>query len=90
MGSAVEMQAVDGLGALAALLTTACWLPQALKILRERDARALSWLGTGTFAAGIGCWLAYGLALRDWPLIVSDAVTLALVLAILALKLRHG
>jgi MtN3 and saliva related transmembrane protein len=35
-------------------------------------------------------WLVYGVALIDWPLITSSAVTLALMLVILALKLRYG
>jgi hypothetical protein len=32
----------------------------------------------------------YGLAINDWPLIGSNAVTLALMAVILAAKLRYG
>jgi hypothetical protein len=35
-------------------------------------------------------WLVYGLAIHDWPLIGSNAVTLALMAAILVLKWRYG
>jgi MtN3 and saliva related transmembrane protein len=35
-------------------------------------------------------WLIYGLAIHDWPLIGSNAVTLALMAPILVLKLRYG
>jgi MtN3 and saliva related transmembrane protein len=35
-------------------------------------------------------WLVYGVALIDWPLMTSSAVTLALMLVILGLKLRYG
>ena len=45
---------------------------------------------TAALAAGIACWLIYGVALANWPLIGSNAITLALVMVILALKLRHG
>jgi hypothetical protein len=38
----------------------------------------------------VGCWLLYGAEIADWPLISSSAVTLAFMLVILALKLRHG
>jgi hypothetical protein len=34
--------------------------------------------------------LIYGLAIGDWPLIGSDAITLALMLPILASKLPYG
>jgi MtN3 and saliva related transmembrane protein len=39
---------------------------------------------------GMALWLAYGLALGDWPLIGSSGVTLVLMLPILGLKLRYG
>jgi MtN3 and saliva related transmembrane protein len=81
---------VDAAGTIGAVLTTACWVPQASKIIRDRDTRAISLSGTSAFTLGIGFWLVYGLALVDWPLIVSNAVTLALMAVILTLKLRHG
>ena len=81
---------VDAIGASGAVLTTVCWLPQAVQIIRARETRAISLPATGMFTAGIGLWLVYGLALGDWPLIGSNAVTLALMLLIVVLKLRHG
>jgi len=81
---------VDATGAIGAVLTTACWLPQASKIIRDRDTGAISLWATTAFTVGIGFWLIYGLALVDWPLIISNIVTLLLMIVILALKLRHG
>jgi MtN3 and saliva related transmembrane protein len=80
---------IDLLGAAGALLTTVCWLPQMLKVLRERDTRAFSLPATGSFTGGIALWLVYGIAINDWPLIGSSAVTLALMAPILVLKLRY-
>lgn len=81
---------IDLIGITGAVLTTLCWLPQALKVVREKETRALSLAGTGAFTLGIALWLIYGLAIGDWPLIGSNAVTLALMLPILAMKLRYG
>jgi len=81
---------VDAAGTIGAVLTTACWVPQATKIIRERDTRSISLAATTAFTVGIGFWLVYGVAIIDWPLIVSNAVTLALMAVILTLKLRHG
>jgi MtN3 and saliva related transmembrane protein len=81
---------IDAVGALAAVLTTTCWLPQAVKIIRTQETRAISLPATLLFSTGLACWLAYGLALGDWPLIGSNALTLALSLMIVGLKLRHG
>ncbi len=84
------MTLIDAIGALGAVLTTVCWLPQAVQLIRERDTRAISLTGTSGFTAGMALWLIYGVALADWPLIVSSVVTLALMLVILGLKLKHG
>ena len=67
-----------------------CWLPQAIHVVRSRDTAALSLTGTVAFTIGIALWLIYGLALMDWPLITSDAVTLALMTVIVAMKVRYG
>jgi MtN3 and saliva related transmembrane protein len=81
---------VDTVGMTGAVLTTVCWLPQALKVIRERETRVISLPATTLFTLGIGFWLVYGLALTDWPLITSNVATLALMLVIVGLKLRHG
>jgi MtN3 and saliva related transmembrane protein len=81
---------VEVIGALAAILTTLCWVPQALKIVRDRETRAISLPGTMLCVIGVLLWLVYGLAIADAPLIGSSAVTLAITAAILALKIRHG
>ncbi len=81
---------VDSVGMIGAVLTTVCWLPQAMKTIRERDTRAISLPATAVFAFGTLLWLVYGVALGDVPLIASSAVTAALMLVILRLKLRYG
>ncbi len=81
---------VDVAGIVGAALTTLCWLPQAVKLVREKNTRSLSLPATAAFTLGIGLWLIYGLGIGDWPLTGSNAVTLALMLPILAMKLRYG
>ena len=81
---------IDVIGATGATLTTLCWLPQALKVIREKETRALSLPAAAAFTLEVVLWLIYGLAIGDWPLIGSNAVTLALRLPIVAMKLRYG
>lgn len=81
---------IDVVGTTGAVLTTLCWAPQAMKIIRDKDTRAISLVATLAFTVGIAFWLAYGVARADWPLIGANAITLALMLVILALKLRYG
>jgi MtN3 and saliva related transmembrane protein len=81
---------IDFVGVTGAVLTTLCWLPQALKVIREKETRALSLPATVAFSLGVVLWLVYGVAIGNWPLIGSNAVTLALMAPILVMKLRHG
>jgi MtN3 and saliva related transmembrane protein len=81
---------VESVGAIGAILTTVCWLPQAAKTLRERETRAISLVATAAFTLGMLFWLIYGIALVNWPLIGSAAIEFALMLVILSLKLKHG
>jgi MtN3 and saliva related transmembrane protein len=81
---------VEAIGATGAILTTLCWVPQAVKIIRERETRAISLPGTALCVIGVLLWLIYGVAIVDGPLIGSSVVTFAITATILALKIRHG
>ena len=78
------------LGYCAAVLTTSSFLPQAWHTFRSRDVGGISLGMYSVFVLGSVMWLGYGLLLRSWPVVAANAVTLALTLAILAMKLRFG
>lgn len=84
------MTALELLGFTAALLTTLCWLPQAVKTIRTRDTRALSLAAQSALASGVVLWLIYGWLIGNAPVIFANAVSLVLVGTILVLKLRFG
>ena len=82
--------AIDSIGMVAACLTTLCWAPQAIRIVRTRDARAISLGAQSAFAAGIVLWLVYGGLMGILPVILCNAASPGLVAAILVLKMRMG
>jgi len=83
------MHVTDLIGYIAACLTTLSFLPQALHTFRTRDVRGISLGMYALFTAGVALWLVYGLLLAAWPIVLANAVTLALALAILVMKLRY-
>lgn len=85
-----DFSPVDWLGFLAATLTTSSFVPQAWLTYRTRDVRGISLGMYGAFTLGIAAWLAYGLMLGAWPVIIANSVTLALAAGILTMKIRHG
>lgn len=82
------MPTPEHIGYLAALLTTASFVPQVVHTLRTRDVSGISVGMYSVFTTGVALWLVYGLLLGAWPIVAANAVTLALALAILVMKLR--
>ena len=81
---------VELIGSLAAVITTLAWLPQLLKILRERSARDISLVTSTALASGVSLWVVYGVAIGSLPVILANSATLVFILGIVALKLRFG
>ena len=79
---------IDLLGYAAATLTTVSFIPQAWLCFRTGDVSGIS-LGMYTcFTAGVALWLGYGVVLGAWPIVIANAITLLLALAIMWMKLR--
>lgn len=75
--------------AVAATLTTAAFVPQAMHIIRYKETRAISLFMYVSFATGVALWLLFGAMIGNWPIMVSNAITLLLALAIIAMKLKY-
>jgi MtN3 and saliva related transmembrane protein len=80
----------DGVGTLAATLTTVAFVPQVWKVWHTQHTADISLAMYALFAAGVAMWLAYGLLLGAWPIIIANAITLLLASAVLVMKLRFG
>ncbi len=83
------MPALELIGYLAAILTTCSFVPQAWLTFRTRNVSGISLGMYSVFASGVALWLAYGLLLRAWPIVLANSITLALAISILAMKLRY-
>ncbi len=79
---------IDLVGSLAACLTTASFVPQAWLSFKTRDVSGVSLGMYSVFTVGVTLWLVYGLLMGSWPIVIANAITLALALAILGMKLR--
>ncbi len=84
------MTLIDTLGYLAASLTTASFVPQAWLTFRTRDVSGISLAMYSVFTLGIALWLAYGLLIGAWPVVIANVVTFVLAAAILVMKLSMG
>lgn len=79
----------DYLGYIAAVLTTIAFIPQVIKIYRDKSAKSLSLKTFYIFTLGVVFWLMYGISLLSPPMIVANSITVSLCVAILAMKYRY-
>lgn len=78
------------IGYCAAFLTTCSFLPQAWLTWRTRDVQGISLGMYSVFTVGVALWLLYGVMMGAWPIVLANAVTLALASVILGMKVRYG
>jgi MtN3 and saliva related transmembrane protein len=80
----------EWLGYVAATLTSASFIPQAVMTIRTRETQGISRGMYVIFTVGVAFWLGYGIVIDSWPMILANTVTLGLAGTILAMKLRYG
>ncbi len=84
------MSITDLTGSAAAILTTTAFIPQAWKVWRTRHTADISLGMYALFTLGVALWLAYGILLGSWPIIVANCVTLILAGFVLLMKIKFG
>ncbi|TBO31555.1 hypothetical protein EYS42_09640 [Aquabacterium lacunae] len=86
----MDATVIEGVGSLAAMLTTGSFIPQAWLTFRTKDVSGISLGMYSAFTTGVALWLLYGMAMGSWPITVANAITLSLAMAILLMKLVYG
>jgi MtN3 and saliva related transmembrane protein len=76
------------ISSIAAVLTTAAFLPQAILTIRTRDTSGISLATYGMLVTGVCFWLIYGILIMAWPIIISNTITIITGGTILVLKLQ--
>jgi MtN3 and saliva related transmembrane protein len=77
------------IGYLAATLTTASFLPQAILTIRTKDTDSLSLSMYSMFTLGVFCWLIYGVYIWNKAIIFANAITFVLAASILSFKIYN-
>ncbi len=66
------IDAIEILGLIAALLTTASFLPQVYKTWKTKSTESLSLTMLLIFVTGVFCWLVYGFLIDSFPIILAN------------------
>jgi len=78
---------VEMFGYIAAILTTAAFLPQLIKTLKTKKADDVSLTTLIMFIIGVLSWIIYGYKISSTPILIANLITLFLNLLILISKI---
>jgi MtN3 and saliva related transmembrane protein len=79
----------DSVGYIAACLSTASFIPQAVMTWKRKRAEGVSLGMYVILTLGLVLWLAYGVMMDAWPVIISNLVTLGLTIFIMTMKIVY-
>jgi MtN3 and saliva related transmembrane protein len=77
------------IGSSAAVLTTACWLPQVVKSMRLGTADDFAWPYLAMLVAGVAAWTAYGFLRSAPPIYLRNSITGFFVVGVKVRPVRH-
>ena len=78
------------IGTIAATLTTASYIPQTIKIFREKHTTSISLGMYVMITGGIFLWFIYGVMIGSPSIMFANGITTILSGAILYMKIKHG
>jgi MtN3 and saliva related transmembrane protein len=76
-------------GVCAAGLTTFSFVPQVVKVYRNKSVKDVSFIMLLQLATGAFLWTLYGIYLKDMIIILANTVTLAIVSVLIFLYFRY-
>ncbi len=78
------------IGLCAAILTMFAFIPQIIKVLKNKSAKDVSLITLLQLSLGVSLWIAYGIHLRDAIIITANSVTLTTLILLLFLYFNYG
>ena len=81
---------IEFFGYIAAILTTAAFLPQLIKTLKTKKAEDVSLVTLIMFICGVVSWIFYGYKISSLPILIANIITLILNLFILISKIYYS
>lgn len=83
------MDYIEVIGFIAAILTTAAFLPQVYKTWKTKDVSSLSLPMLIIFFIGVFAWLIYGFLKNSPPMIFANSITIVSVFLLVYYKIKY-
>ncbi len=76
-------------GSSAAVLTMFAFIPQIIKVLKNKSAKDVSPITLLQLSFGVSLWIAYGFHLKDAVIITANSITLITLIILLFLYFSY-
>ncbi|MFT4832023.1 MAG: MtN3 and saliva related transmembrane protein [Psychroserpens sp.] len=80
---------IEIIGLVAAVLTTASFVPQVYKAWKQKATKDISLTMYLSLFVGVVLWLIYGIQIESLSIILANIVTGLLVLMVILLKIKY-
>ena len=85
----INIDYIEIIGLIAAVLTTSAFLPQVYKTWKTKDVSALSLPMLILFFVGIVLWFVYGILMESLSMILANAITIVSAFFLIYFKLKY-
>jgi len=76
-------------GIIASVLTATASIPQLIKIVKNKEAKDISFLMVSILIAGLATWIVYGILKEDIIIIIANSIPCVVNALIAALKIYY-
>jgi MtN3 and saliva related transmembrane protein len=83
------MDTIMLIGYMAGTLTTVSFLPQVIRSWKTKSTHDISFAMLALFGLGMLLWATYGIWINSLPIILANVITFALIIVLLAMKIRY-
>lgn len=84
-----EIDSIEIIGLMAAILTTSAFIPQVYKTWKTKDVKAISLTMYLVMFTGVILWLIYGIYINSFSMLIANSITSMLILFIVILKIKY-
>ena len=84
-----QINAIESIGLIAAVLTTSAFIPQVIKAWKVKDVESLSLTMYVVMFLGVMLWLTYGIFQNSLSIVLANIVTGILTFTLIFLKIKY-
>jgi MtN3 and saliva related transmembrane protein len=82
-------QFTNYIGVFAGICTALSFLPQLIKIIREKQADDISYRMLFILLTGLAAWIWYGVLKNDYPIIITNSFSLLVNLIVIFFTIKY-